>query len=185
MTKKLAVSGLLLILLVAGGWLAYSTTSPTRPSSPAGQPSASTVLDFRHRQLTSLPASVNGQTGATQLLLSYNQLTSLPSQLGHLQQVQVLLVDHNQLRGSLPAEIRQLPLVTLDASYNQLTGIPAEIGQLQQLQTLDFSHNQISTLPNEIANLKQLKTLNLTGNPLTSQQIARLKAELPATNVVF
>ncbi len=102
-----------------------------------------------------------------------------------MQNLQVLRVDHNWLEGSLIAEIRKMPLRTLDASNNNMTGVPAEIGQLSQLETLDYSNNKITALPNEISRLTRLKTLNLTGNPLSAAQIAKLKSELPQTSIVF
>jgi Leucine-rich repeat (LRR) protein len=97
----------------------------------------------------------------------------------------VLKLDHNVLQGSLIAEIRKMPLITLDVSYNNMTGVPAEIGQISTLQTLNYSYNKITAFPNEIANIKQLKTLTITGNPLSADKVTQLKAELPNTTIIF
>ena len=192
MTKNAAIIILTLFVLGLGGWVIYDRTKHTAtPSSTSGtiqtNPSASKarVLDYSNQGLNRVGPSIYNQTDASQLILSYNSLTSLPSQLGNMDKLQVLKVDHNNLQGALIAEIRKMPLVTLDASHNDMTGIPAEIGQLSQLQTLNYSYNRINSLPNEIANLKQLKTLDFTGNPLTATQILRLKNELPNTTIIF
>lgn len=194
MTKNIVIAVLVVAILGLGGWLIYekhnhTTTTSTTTTSTSNQATASTkdagVLNYAHQNLTSVGPDIYNQTDATQLILSYNNLTSLPSQMGNLDKLQVLKVDHNQLKGALIAEIRKMPLVTLDASYNNMTGMPAEIGQLSQLQTLNYSYNKINTLPNEIANLKQLKTLNFTGNPLSANQISQLKTELPNTTIIF
>ena len=192
MAKNAVIAVLVLIILGLGGWLVFghiNHVAAPSSTSGSGQTSANAndtkVLDYSNHNLTSVGSSIYSQTDATQLILSYNQLTSLPSQMGNMDKLQVLKVDHNQLHGALIAEIRKMPLITLDASYNDMTGIPAEIGQLSQLQTLNYSYNKINTLPNEIAHLQQLKTLNLTGNPLTSAQINQLKSELPNTTILF
>lgn len=67
-----------------------------------------------------------------------------------------------------------------------MTGMPAEIGQLTNLETLNYSYKSITGLPNELANLKNnLKKFNLTGNPLSPEQISKLKTSLPNTTIVF
>jgi Leucine-rich repeat (LRR) protein len=194
MTKNAVITILAIIVLGFGGWAIYSHTKhTTNPYSSSGSGTSQTtqgasdakVLDYSHQGLSSVGPSIYNQTDATQLILSYNSLKSLPSQMGNLDKLQVLKVDHNLLQGALIAEIRKMPLVSLDVSYNSMTGIPAEIGQLSHLQTLNYSYNNINTVPNEIANLKQLKTLNLTGNPFTSSQISKLKSELPNTTIIF
>ena len=192
MTKNVVITTLIVALVVLGGWIVYDKSrylvTGHLPSGSGQTQTGSTygkVLDYSHHNLTSVGPNIYNQADAAQLILSYNRLTSLPSQLGNMDRLQVLKVDHNQLQGALIAEVRKMPLVTLDASYNNMTGIPAEIGQLDHLQILNYSYNKINTLPNELANLRQLKTFDLTGNPLTAHQIAQLKAELPNTTIIF
>ncbi len=192
--KKNVIIALLIVGLVLAGWLIYAKTkhtatsrSSTNPTTSQANPQASDakVLDYTRHNLTSVGSGIYSQTDATQLLLSYNSLSSLPSQMGAMDKLQVLKLDHNLLRGSLIAEIRKMPLLTLDASYNNMTGVPAEIGQLTSLQTLNFSYNKLTAFPNEVANIKQLKTLDITGNPLSAANVAELKAALPNTNIIF
>lgn len=154
--------------------------------APASLTSGSPVVSLQNKSLTQIGSDIYNNVSATTLDLSGNSIKSLPSQIGKMVNLTSLKLDNNQL-DSLPAEIRQMPkLKTLDASHNNLTAVPAEIGQLKDLENLDLSYNKITALPNEIANLRDnLKVLNLTGNPLSSDQISKLKTELPNTNIIF
>lgn len=186
MNKNILIAALAIVVLGLSGWLIYDKAGRNATIiGPLSGSNDSNVLNYSNQNLSSVDPNIYNQTSATQLILSNNRLTSLPSQLGGMDKLHVLKVDHNLLQGALIAEIRKMPLVTLDASHNNMTGIPAEIGQLNQLQNLDYSYNKIDTLPDEIAHLKQLKTINVTGNPLSASQISRLRAELPNTTVLF
>ncbi len=140
---------------------------------------------------------------------SCESFTDIYQALQHASDVCTLDVSGQRLTGALPAEIRHLTkLQTLNARNNDMTGIPAEIGQLNDLRDLDYGSNRLDTMPNEIAHLtglqtlslahntyrsvpdsvvqlKQLKTLDLTGNPLSADEVARVKAAMPNTAVVF
>lgn len=159
------------------------------PGSSISQKSSANakVLDLSNKGLTSAGPDIYGKTDTTDLILSNNSIKTLPSQMGKMTRVVVFKIDHNLLEGSLIGEIRQMSgLKTLDVSYNNMTGMPAEIGQLTKLETLNYSYNNIDGLPNELANLKNnLKEFNLTGNPLSQDKINKLRASLPATNIVF
>jgi Leucine-rich repeat (LRR) protein len=193
--KNTLIAILVIVVLGLGGWLIYDKTKHT--ATPAGSSNSSIssqsssgsrdakVLDYSHRNLTNVGSDIYKQADATQLILSNNSLSSLPSQMGAMDKLQVLKLDHNVLQGSLIAEIRKMPLITLDVSYNNMTGVPAEIGQISTLQTLNYSYNKITAFPNEIANIKQLKTLTITGNPLSADKVTQLKAELPNTTIIF
>lgn len=65
-------------------------------------------------------------------------------------------------------------------------GMPAEIGQLTNLETLNYSNNNITGLPDELENLKNnLKEFNLTGNPISQEQLIKVRAALPTTNIIL
>jgi Leucine-rich repeat (LRR) protein len=193
--KNTYIAILVVIVLALGGWLIYDRTKSYNTSSAtysnSGQStskanSTADVLDYSNKGLTSVGPDIYNQTAATTLILSNNNIKSLPSQMGKMIDLQVFKLDHNLMNGSLIAEVRLMPLVTLDVSYNNMTGMPAEIGQLNKLQTLNYSYNHITGLPNELANLKNnLKTFNLTGNPLSQSAISNLRAKLPNTNIIF
>lgn len=165
----------------AGKSSTSNSTASTQKNSTA------TVLDMSGQGLTKVTSDIYNQTNVTELILSNNNIKSLPSEMGKMTKVVVFKIDHNILEGSLIGEIRQMSqLEILDVSDNNMTGMPAEIGQLSKLQTLDYSNNKISGLPNELSNLKNnLKEFNLSGNPLSQEQIAKLKIALPNTTIIF
>ena len=199
------VLGIFVIVLIAGGiFLGFNLGKKNTTSNTSGSGNASTtsdsgttastksstnakVLDLSNKGLTKVTSDVYSQTGTTDLILSNNNIRTLPSEMGKMTSVVIFKIDHNILDGSLIGEIRQMSkLRQSDVSYNKMTGMPVEIGQLDNLETLNYSYNNISGLPNEVANLKNsLKEFNLTGNPLSQDQINKLKTSLPNTKVIF
>lgn len=112
--------------------------------------------------------------------LSNKNLSKLPADVLKKVELEELDISGNQLTGALPAEIRRLKnLRVLDASNNRMTGVPAEIGQLQKLEILDLSDNRITGLPYELGNLKKLKILKLSGNDYSSQDLEKIRQNLP------
>lgn len=184
-----------MLLVIGGGYFGYrvgtsrnSSNTPVASStnSDTTTPNA-TILDLSNKGLTKVTADIYNKTATTDLLLSNNSIKTLPSEMGRMTNLRVLKINNNILEGSLIGEVRQMSkLETLDVSNNNMTGMPAEIGQLSNLETLNYSNNKITGLPNELSNLKNnLKTFNLTGNPLSAEQISKLKASLPSTNIIF
>jgi Leucine-rich repeat (LRR) protein len=179
-TLLIGFSSLLALALVGAGCQSTTKTPPTgsSPTSTTSDASCPTVTDL------------------TRALRTPETVCSLD-------------VSNQNRTGALPAEIRRLTnLKALDASKNNMTGIPAEIGQLQNLSSLNYSFNKLDTMPDEIANLKNLKVLSLahnnykqppssvlkltqlqildlTGNPISSDEIGRIKELLPRTVVRF
>jgi Leucine-rich repeat (LRR) protein len=187
--KNVLLASLAITVLALGGWIIYDRTKSNSSNTGGTNNSTSTanVLDLSNQGITVVGPSIYDQTSATTLILSNNNIKTLPSQMGRMTKVQVFKIDHNLLDGSLIAEIRQMPQLTLlDVSYNNMTGMPAEIGQLSKLVTLNYSYNQITGLPNQLANLRNnLREFDLTGNPLSQNAIDELRAALPNTNIIF
>jgi Leucine-rich repeat (LRR) protein len=190
--KNTLIVVLVIAVLGLGGWVVYDRTRPntatttTSTTATAGQPKSANTLDLSDKGLTKVGPEIYNQTNTTALILSNNNIQTLPSEMGKMTKLEVFTIDHNRLDGSLIGEIRKMPLKSLDVSYNNMTGMPAEIGQLNKLETLNYSYNKITGIPNEIANLKNnLKELNLTGNPVSQSTLAKLKSELPSTNIIF
>lgn len=192
--------GILVIALIVGGTIVgfrmgkNDTKDSTNSSNSANSDTSETtsspgakVLDLSNKGLTKVDSSIYGKTNTTDLILSNNSIRTLPSEMGKMTNLVIFKIDHNLLEGSLIGEVRQMSkLKALDVSYNKMTGMPAEIGQLSNLETLNYSYNDITGLPNELANLKNnLKEFNLTGNPLSQDQISKLRASLPDTNIIF
>ncbi|MEK7098210.1 MAG: leucine-rich repeat domain-containing protein [Patescibacteria group bacterium] len=155
MTKKIFLSAFLISSLFVMTGCAFRT--PIQEENSEKREESGKRLDLSNKNLSKLPADVLRKVELEELDISDNGLT-----------------------GALPAEIGQLQnLRVLDASNNRMTGVPAEIGQLQKLETLDLSDNQITGLPYELGNLKKLKTLRLSGNDYSTQDLEKIRQNLP------
>eukprot|EP00980_Cylindrotheca_fusiformis_P011331 scaffold2619_cov129-Cylindrotheca_fusiformis.AAC.9 len=99
--------------------------------------------------------------------LSRNGLNGkLATELGNLKGLQHCLFNENDLRGTIPSELGQTALTTLQLSENDLGGeIPSELGDLEDLQSLDVSINYLADgIPSEIGRLTSLRELILSRN---------------------
>ena len=110
--------------------------------------------------------------------LSENQLRgTIPAELGNLPYLDSLHLRHNALSGEIPAELGQLSyLFVVDLSNNVLSGeIPAELGQLFDLFYLSLGQNELSgEIPAELGQLSYLEILYLWSNELSGEIPAEL-----------
>lgn len=101
------------------------------------------ILDAANQRITEIPPTIAKYTRVTRVELAYNKLTTLP------------------------AELFQLPIESLDVRGNQLAALPAAIGTLHRLVSLDLEDNPIAVLPDELCNLTALEGLTLQNVPIT------------------
>lgn len=130
------------------------------------------VIDLNKYGLNgTLPNSLGNFTQLLSLEMSNNiDITgTIPAQLGMLSHLQLLLLDVNKLSGTIPSEIGNTNLTTLQLEINNLSGtIPAELGQLTNLIGLYLEYNSLNgTIPPSLGNMAQLETLALFRNELT------------------
>ena len=107
-----------------------------------------------------------------------NQLSgSIPAEIGNLPDLSVLKLNGNQLSGSIPKELGNLKqLFDLSLYDNQLSGnVPKELGNFTILVNLDLTINQLSgSIPAELGNLTSLISLALGDNQLSGSIPAEL-----------
>ena len=102
---------------------------------------------------------------------------SLPAELRNLSRLERLNLSHNNLSGRIPAELGRLThLEVLGLWGNDLSGtIPVELGKLTNLVTLELPANDLSgRIPSALGNLTRLKDLRLWGNSLSAPIPAEL-----------
>lgn len=120
------------------------------------------MLKLGGEKITSLPEGIGNLTNLVELVLVHNQLTSLPDSIGNL------------------TNLKELHL-----NNNQLTSLPESIGKLTNLEKLVLHNNKLKTLPNSIGNLKKLERLDLVGNPISDEEVERIKKLFPNTEIYF
>lgn len=103
-----------------------------------------------------LPESICGISGVTNLKAKNLALTSIPECIGQLTGLEKLVI-----------------------SGNAITELPANIANLTELKVLDISDNKLTTLPEGIYGLKNLKKLSVSGNDLSAEVLQTLAERLP------
>lgn len=62
---------------------------------------------------------------------------------------------------------------------NKLVELPPNMAKLRSLAYLDLSNNKIKTFPKNLKWLKRIKFLSLEGNPMSEEELERIKKVLP------
>ena len=85
----------------------------------------------------------------------------------------------------LPDSICNLTqLRVLYLRWNKLETLPENIGNLTSLRELYLASNQILSLPESIRQLKKLEVLIVRNNPLSEDDLTKLKNLLPDTDIL-
>ena len=144
-----------------------------------------TKLVFTSNRLTTLPGSIGKLKNLTTLTLTNNKIASLPQGIAQLQNLKFLRMNSNHLK-VFPESLTQLQnLFYVYLKNNQIKTLPQSIAQLQKLRTLYLDNNRLTSLPEGIAQLKGLRTLSLKGNPISAEELQKIREWLPGCNVFF
>lgn len=133
----------------------------------------SAIADIEVMELTnnliSTVAGVSKLKGSlTGLHMTYNNLKgTIPSELFQLPLLEILAISENKLSGTIDKHLGNLTnLLEFYCYGNKLTGtIPSEIGHLTKMQVLTFSENLLTgTLPSTLKNMGNLQTFSVHNN---------------------
>jgi Leucine-rich repeat (LRR) protein len=125
------------------------------------------LVNYKERELTSIPEEILGNKLITNLNLEDNQITYLPVWITSLTGLKVLYLTNNQISDiSLLAKMPSLELIYMNR--NKVSELPEDIGNLKQLRRLYLGHNQLEYLPDSFYELTELRMLILKANKLTS-----------------
>ena len=144
-----------------------------------------TYLNLDYNQLTNVDLLVNC-TSLKWLRLNGNQLAALPD-LSRLVGLRRVYLRGNQL-ASVPEFLKDLPELTdVDLSGNPITSVPDWLAEKQGLENLSFTGTRLTKLPADIGVWKSLKSLQLGDLRFEggTNELARIRAALPATRIVF
>ncbi|KAG0542131.1 hypothetical protein BDA96_02G076500 [Sorghum bicolor] len=131
------------------------------------------LLDLRYNSLQGeIPASIGYLRRLRRLYMGDNMLTGvIPSNISRCISLREIVIQDNKgLQGSIPAEIGNLPaLSVLALDNNSITGtIPSSLGNLSQLAVLSLARNFLEgPIPATIGNIPYLTWLQLSANDLS------------------
>ncbi|MGE8323156.1 MAG: NEL-type E3 ubiquitin ligase domain-containing protein [Pseudomonas sp.] len=141
-------------------------------------------LDYNHLQ--ALPAGLEQLTHLQELSLTGNRirLTAAQAQvLANCSQLRFLDLSDN-LIGSIGLRVGQLVnLESLNLRNTNLRALPEGLERCQRLTYVDLSNNQVADLPDGVLDTPVLRrqVLVLSGNPLSVEQLDRLRRVPPPT----
>ncbi|KAB2078131.1 hypothetical protein ES319_A06G140600v1 [Gossypium barbadense] len=101
--------------------------------------------------------------------LSSNDLDGpIPDFFGRMMSLNVLILSENWLKGSIPENLGNSSIETLDLAENQLSEeIPESLGNISSLEHLRLSDNQLTgKLPKSLGNLQNLYGMVMANNKL-------------------
>lgn len=141
------------------------------------------INNAKFRRLRYIPSRIRSFTKLKDLELTSNILSSLPNEFGHLISLEAIDLDRNKFTKFPSILTKLLKLKSINLKKNSLR----EIGELgNNLTYLRLSDNKPTSLFNSISNLIKLQYISLDGNPISKQEMEKIKNLLPdTTKIVF
>ena len=140
-------------------------------------------LNLDRNQLTNV-APVVALKDLKWLRLNGNRLTTLPD-LSALTALRRIYLKDNRF-AAVPETLKDLPALTdIDLSGNPIKEVPAWLAEKKGLKNLSFTRTQLNRLPEDLSAWRSLATLQLGDLMLKPEEMARIRAALPRTAVVY
>lgn len=141
-------------------------------------------VNLDRNELEVFPAELASLTGLKWLRLNGNKLSSLPD-LSALKSLRRIYLRNNRFE-SVPETLKSLESLTdIDLSENPVAEVPEWLAQKEGLENLSFTRTKVTSLPKDLSAWKSLKSLQLGELSLSAEEMARIRAALPSTAVVF
>lgn len=119
------------------------------------------VLHAESNKLIKMPFDNASMIKLRELHLANNQIQLLPIDFGKYESIEVL-----------------------NLSNNKLSQIPESIGNLKKLKILTLSGNNLQKLPSSIKNCTSLRYIYLLNNPISDEEMKKIKSLLPGCQVL-
>ena len=122
--------------------------------------------------------------GLKWLRLNGNKLNELPD-LKALVNLRRIYLKNNRFT-SVPETLKDLPSLTdVDLSGNPISEVPVWLAQKKGLKNLSFTRTMIKKLPDDLSAWQSLQSLQLGDLNIPAEEMARIRAALPKTAIVF
>ena len=141
-------------------------------------------LNLDRNALATLPPEIPSLTGLKWLRLNENKLSALPP-LSQLSQLRRIYLRGNRF-ASVPEALKELPALTdIELSENPISEVPQWLAEKQGLKNLSFNRTALKRLPEDLSAWRSLASLQLGDLSLPKEEMARIRAALPSTAIVF
>lgn len=146
-------------------------------------PEATDYLNLDRNELVSVEG-VEKLVNLKWLRLNENRLSTLPD-LSNLKSLRRIYLRDNRFT-AVPETLQALPALTdIELSGNKIRVIPEWLAKKEGLENLSFNRTELIRLPEDLSAWKSLKSLQLGELKLASAEMARIRAALPHTAIVF
>ena len=157
--------------------------APSGGLSAGGYASPIDYLNLDRNALTNV-APVASLANLKWLRLNDNQLAALPD-LKALSKLRRIYLKNNKF-AAVPETLKDLPSLTdVDLSGNPIKEVPQWLAEKRGLKNLSFSRTQLVKLPDDLSAWRSLQSLQLGDLAIPAAEMARIRAALPATAIVF
>ena len=144
---------------------------------------AADYLNLDRNALTNV-APVASLANLKWLRLNDNQLAALPD-LKALSKLRRIYLKNNKF-AAVPETLKDLPSLTdVDLSGNPIREVPQWLAEKRGLKNLSFSRTQLVKLPDDLSAWRSLQSLQLGDLAIPAAEMARIRAALPTTSIVF
>ena len=149
---------------------------------------AGDIIDYVNldrNELEVFPEELLSLKGLKWLRLNDNKLTQIPT-LDNLVNLRKIYLRDNNLT-AVPEGLKNLPRLTdIDLSGNsKIKEVPEWLAKKEGLEHLSFSRTSIIRLPEDLSAWKSLKSLQLGELNMSLNEMARIRAALSETAIVF
>ena len=149
---------------------------------------AGDIIDYVNldrNELEVFPEELLSLKGLKWLRLNGNKLTQIPA-LDNLVNLRRIYLRDNNLT-AVPEGLKNLPRLTdIDLSGNsKIKEVPEWLAKKEGLEHLSFSRTSIIRLPEDLSAWKSLKSLQLGELQMSLNEMARIRAALSETAIVF
>ncbi|MEM7417555.1 MAG: leucine-rich repeat domain-containing protein [Gemmatimonadota bacterium] len=145
-----------------------------------------TALGLGGNQMRALPTEVEGLVELETLWLAGNRIESVES-LAPLVSLTALVLSRNQL-DVLPVGLSHLAVQSLALDENpdlDLSTALVTLSEMPRLTALSLRANNLESLPRTAELLTRLRVLDLRDNPMSAEEVDRLRTLLPDTRILF